>query len=62
MLRQFALISLSILGLAMVCPAQEWDEIVLWPEHQRSFLQDVPALLLTEEQRQGFLDASSEER
>ncbi len=62
MFRQFALISLSILGLATAGLAQDWDEIVLWPEHQRSFLQDVPALLLTDEQRQVYLDASSEER
>jgi VWFA-related protein len=56
------LLSLSILALVTVCLGQEWNEIVLWPEHQRSFLQDVPALLLTDEQRQGFLEASSEER
>jgi VWFA-related protein len=62
MLRQFALICLSILCVASVGLSQDWDEIVLWPEHQRSFLQDVPALLLTEEQRQTYLDASSEER
>ena len=62
MLRRLALISLSILTLTATGIAREWDEIVLWPEHQRSFLQDVPALLLTEEQRQAYLDASSEER
>lgn len=62
MLRRISLIILSILALAPFCLAQDWDEIVLWPEYQRSFLQDVPTLLLTDDQRQVFLEASADER
>ena len=35
---------------------------VLWPEHQRAFIQDAPSLLLDEKQVQAFLAASPEER
>ena len=35
---------------------------VLWPEHQRAFIQDAPSLLLSDEQKTTFLAASSEER
>ena len=52
MLRRISLISLSILALTTVCVAQDWEEIVLWPEYQRSFLQDVPTLLITDEKHQ----------
>ncbi len=62
MLRRISLIILSILALAPFCLAQDWEEIVLWPEYQRSFLQDVPTLLLTDDQRQVFVEASADER
>ncbi len=35
---------------------------VLWPEHQRVFIQDAPSLLLGDEEKKAFLAASPEER
>lgn len=42
--------------------AVDTDDAVLWPEHQRTFIQDAPGLLLTEEQKKTFMQASSEDR
>ena len=38
------------------------DDVVLWPERQRAFLQGTPGLLLSEEDRQRLLELSAEER
>jgi Ca-activated chloride channel family protein len=35
---------------------------VLWPEHQRAFIQDAPSLLLSDEQKLEFLQATTEDR
>ena len=35
---------------------------VLWPEHQRAFIQDGPGLLLSEDDKRAFLAAELEER
>ncbi len=53
--------SLSLVGMAAQ-GAVDTRPAVLWPEHQRAFIQDAPSLLLTDEQRQSFMAAGSEER
>ncbi len=49
-----AVASVLLLCAALPAGAAETDPL-LWPEEQRSFWQDGPALLLTEEQRAAFL-------
>ena len=55
---------LVCLFLAASCVAAAVDTsiAVLWPERQRAFIQDASSLLLTDEQKEAFLAASSEER
>ena len=42
--------------------AIDTSRAVLWPEHQRAFIQDGPSLLLSEEQVESLMAADSEER
>ena len=51
-----------ILAAAGVEAVVDSGMAVLWPEHQRVFIQDAPGLLLSEEQQKAFLAASTEER
>ncbi|RPH53853.1 hypothetical protein EHM82_07755, partial [bacterium] len=53
-LRRFSWLLLLALPALAQPPSPEPDPI-LWPEPQRAFWQDGPALLLTEEQRTAFL-------
>lgn len=58
---------LSVIGVALlvaagVQAAVDTGEAVLWPEHQRAFIQDGPSLLLSDEQKESFLAASSQDR
>ena len=54
-----AVLTLAGMGLSA---AVDTTAAVLWPEQQRAFIQDAPSLLLSDEQKQAFLAASSEDR
>ena len=56
------LIAVLILAAAGANAAVDTSVAVLWPEHQRVFIQDAPSLLLSDEQKQAFLAASADER
>ena len=60
-LKSLAILFVVVLATT-IASAQREPEIVLWPEHQRSFIQDGPGLLLKPDQLEALVGMSSEER
>ena len=62
MIPRILLATVLCLAGAGLQAAVDTSTAVLWPEHQRTFIQDAPSLLLTDEQKREFLQSTAEVR